>query len=157
MNLTPRKQNNVTKSGSLFPELSSFRSEIDNLFDQFFRGSALSPRGAMAWAPNIDVKDNEKEILIKCELPGVDPKDVDLSLKGDVLTIKGQKNSERTEDTDQYYVTERRFGSFLRAIELPDSVDTDSIKAEQRDGVLSIQLKKRPDSAQKKIPVASGK
>lgn len=160
MNLIPWKRNRELTSGSFFPELSSLRTEMDSLFDQFLKGTALQPMGfgrKGEWLPLVDVKDNEKEITVKCEVPGVNPKDIDVSLKGDFLTIKGEKKTEKVEDTDDYYVSERGFGSFLRTIQLPDSVDSDSIKAEQKDGVLMIQLKKRPGVGQKKIPVAEGK
>jgi HSP20 family protein len=72
-----------------------------------------------------------------------------------MVVIKGEKKSERVEDTEDYYLNERSFGSFVRSVEMPDAIDSDSIKAEQKDGVLTIQLKKRPGAGQKKIPVAA--
>ena len=160
MNLTPWRRNREMSSGSAFPELSLLRSEMDNLFDQFFRGSRLQPltfgrKGE--WLPTLDVKENEKEITVKCDVPGVDARNIDVSLSGDLLTIKGEKKAENVEDSDDYYIAERSVGTFLRTIQLPDSVDSDSIKAEQKDGVLTIQLKKRPGAGQKKIPIAVNK
>ena len=158
MNLTPWKRNRELSTGRYFPELSSVRAEIDHLFEQFLKSAHL-PSTSFGrkgeWIPSLDVTDNEKEITVKCELPGIDAKDVDVSLKGNMLTIKGEKKTEHIEDTDDYYVAERGFGSFVRSIELPDSVDSDSINAEQKDGILTIQLKKRPGAGQKKIPVAA--
>lgn len=157
MNLIPRRRNRELVSGGFFPGLSSLRTEMDSLFEQFLKGDRFPSAEKIKWQPLIDVKDNEKEISVRCEVPGVNPKDIDVSIKGDLLTIKGEKKTEKVEDTDDYYVSEREFGSFLRTIELPDSVDTDSIKAEQKDGVLMIQLKKRAGSSQKKIPIAESK
>ncbi len=160
MSLIPSKRNRELSSGISFPELNTLRSEMDNLFNQFFRGTRLQGAGfgrKGEWLPAVDVKDNEKEITVKCEVPGVNAKDIDVSLKGDLLTIKGEKKTENIEDTDDYYAAERSFGSFLRTIQLPESVDSDNIKAEQKDGVLTIQLKKRPGAGQKKIPIADGR
>lgn len=157
MNLTPWRRNRENMS-RYFPEFRSMRTEIDNLFEQFMRNAhSSSPSFGRngEWLPSLDVKDGEKEITVKCELPGVDAKDVNVSLKGSTLTIKGDKRSEHVEDTDDFYIAERGFGSFSRSVELPDLIDSDSIKAEQRDGLLTIQLKKRADVSQKKIPVAA--
>lgn len=158
MNIIPRKT--TRDAGSFFPELRSLRSEMNSFFDQLFQGTRLHSAalsGQADWFPSMDVKDGDREFTVTCDVPGVNVKDIDVSLKGDVLTIKGEKKAESVEDAEGYYVTERSFGSFLRRIQLPEAVDSDSIKAEQKDGVLTVKLKKNLDAAQKKIPVSNGK
>jgi HSP20 family protein len=108
-------------------------------------------------APAIDMSEDDKAYKISAELPGLDAKDVDLSISGGTLVLKGEKRQEKEEKEKNYYFSERAYGSFQRAFELPSSVDRDKIAADFSKGVLTITLPKTPDAQkqQKKIDVKS--
>ena len=139
----------------------SFRSEMDRLFDSFLGGlpSLTSLRqgfpSAQVMTPALDVKENEKEIVVKVDLPGLEDKDINLSIHNGVLSLRGEKKSEHTEERENYHVMERSYGSFQRSIRLPDTIDEDKAEARFDKGVLTITLPKRPEtvSAQKKIEI----
>lgn len=137
--------------------LGRLRSEIDRLFDRFF----TDPFGSMdafftplgEWAPSIDVAESEQEITVRAEIPGVDPKDLDIQLTENVLTLRGEKKEMTERKGDNYYHGERRFGTFQRVICLPVDVDPEKVSAEHANGVVTIRLAKVPGAAPKRIPV----
>jgi HSP20 family protein len=139
----------------------SFRAEMDRLFDSFLGGvpSLTSLRqgfsGAQVMTPTLDVKENEKEIVVKADLPGMDEKDINLTIHNGVLSLRGEKKSEHTDERENYHVMERSYGSFRRSIRLSDTIDEDKAEARFDKGVLTISLPKRPEtvSAQKKIEI----
>jgi HSP20 family protein len=120
------------------------RREMDSLFDNFFRGFDMEPFESRmaAFNPKVDVTENDKEIKISAELPGMDEKDIDVSLQKDMLTIKGEKKEEKEDKGKDYYRMERSYGSFSRTIPLPVEVETDKVEAKFKKGVLSITLPK---------------
>jgi HSP20 family protein len=137
--------------------LSHLRNQINRVFDDFWGESWLAPRQEMAagfW-PQIDVTETDKEIKVSAEIPGVEPKDIDVSVEDGMLTIKGEKKYEREEKEKGQYRMERSYGSFERAIELPAEVDESKAKAEFKKGVLRLTLPKPPGapSRRKKIAV----
>ena len=150
----------------------SLRREVERLFDDFGRGLGWSPfRSSMsrlepywgrevAWAsaPVVDVAEREKDYEITAELPGMEEKDIQVSVSDDVLTIKGEKKEEKEEKKKDYYLRERRFGSFQRAFQVPEGVDTDKIAASFKKGLLTITLPKSAEAqkAAKKIEVKAG-
>ena len=109
-------------------------------------------------APDIDVRENDQEIVLEVELPGVDEKDVTVSLREGVLSLKGEKKSQREEKKDAYHVVERSYGSFERSFRLPDAVDDDQVTASFDKGVLRILVPKKPEAvkSEKKIPIGKG-
>jgi HSP20 family protein len=123
-----------------------------NALDEFFRGFDLAPFGEGAagqFTPRVDVTESNQEIRVTAELPGLDEKDIDVSLTRDVLTIRGEKKSEKEDKGENYYRMERSYGSFQRAIPLPaEVVDSDNVDANYRNGVLTISLPKRPEARQ---------
>ena len=149
----------------------SFRSEMDRLFDRFAGGFGFPSLRRMfdmepAWrpassftfsAPAIDMSEDEKAYKVSAELPGLDAKDVDISISGNTLVLKGEKRQEKEEKEKNYYFSERAYGSFQRAFELPASVDRNKVSADFAKGVLTITLPKTPDAQkqQKKIEVKS--
>jgi len=140
---------------------SVMRSEMDRLFDSVLgRGpgryplfSRLDDNGAIA--PSIDVRETASELVVEAELPGMDEKDVAVTLNNGVLTLKGEKKSEREEKKDDYHLTERSYGSFLRSFRIADDVDVDKVTAAFDKGVLKVTLPKRPEAvkAEKRIPI----
>ena len=107
--------------------------------------------------PAIDMSEDEKAYKISAELPGLDAKDVDVSVSGNMLVLKGEKRQEKEEKDKNYYFSERAYGSFQRTFELPASVDRDKVAADFSKGVLTITLPKTPEAQkpQKKIEVKS--
>ena len=134
------------KRDDFFDPFVSFRREMDRMFDRFFDGlPASNGTGWQALTPAVDIDETDKEMVITAELPGASDKDVDVSLAGDVLTIKGEKKSEKEQkDGDSTYV-ERRFGSFARSVRLPFEMKDGQVDARFKDGVLTINVPKPRD------------
>lgn len=128
----------------------SLRSEIDRLFEDFtpmlwhrpFGRLSLARSFPTITAPAIDLVEKEKGYEITAELPGIEPKDLDVQLSDNTLTIKGEKQETKEEKGKEYYVSERRYGSFQRSFQLPQSVDAGKIEASFTNGVLTINLPK---------------
>jgi HSP20 family protein len=138
----------------------AFRHEMDRLFDSFFAPSQFGRAGFgglgdFAFNPAVDLTENEKELRLRADLPGVNEKDVEISLDGDVLTIRGEKREERTEDGERRRFVERSYGSFERSIALPFTPKDEDIKADFKDGVLTVTAKKPPELSRpsKRIPI----
>ncbi len=128
-----------------------FQREMNRLFDEAFTPAAPAGNGGRApmLAPSVDVKETDKTIEVEAELPGVDEKDIQVTLEDDVLTIKGEKKLEKEESKKGYYMSERSYGSFFRSITLPAGIEADKINATFAKGVLKISLPK-PTTAQAK-------
>jgi HSP20 family protein len=141
----------------------SFQREMNRLFGNFFSGFSLSPWAPMekgaarTFSPRVDVSETDKEIKVSAELPGMEEKDIDVSLTRDTLTIKGEKKEEKEESGKDYYRMERSYGSFTRSIPLPVEVDTDKVEATFKKGILDITLPKTAKAIEetKKIAVKS--
>ena len=143
---------------------AEMRSEMDRLFDTFLGRSFFgrpAPSGsaepATTLAPNVDIRENDKEIIVEAELPGIEEKDIQVTVRDGVLSLKGEKKSERDEKKDTYHMIERGFGSFERSFELPDSADQDQIKADFNKGVLRVVVPKRAEAAKAEKKIAIGK
>jgi HSP20 family protein len=124
--------------------LSAFRQEMDKLVESFFGGFDFHPFGrrSVTFMPQVDVADTDKEIKVSVELPGLDDKDVEVSLTKETLTIKGEKKEEKEEKGKDYYRSERSFGSFTRTIPLPVEIDVEKAAASFKKGVLTVMLPK---------------
>jgi HSP20 family protein len=149
---------NVPVRREEYEPFSLFRHEMNRLFDDFFRtGLDLEPfeRRLGAFSPSVDVSENDKQVKVTAELPGIDEKDIDVSLNKDSLTIKGEKKEEKEEKKKDYYRMDRSYGSFSRTIPLPVEVDVDKVKAEFRKGVLTVTMPKTAEAIKetKKIPI----
>lgn len=140
--------------------LADFRNEMNRLFEGFFS----RPLPAMPWLdtiepgqwlPTVDMSENDRQIHIRAELPGIDPKDVDVSVSEDRLVISGEKKSEAESRGEGWTHRESRYGSFTRAIPLPEAVDPATVTARYDKGVLTVELQKSPASTARKIPVAT--
>ena len=143
---------------------SAMRSEMDRVFDSFLgRGSGRFPAFARVddsdpVVPSIDVRETDTELVVEAELPGMDEKDINVTLANGILTLKGEKKSEREEKKDDYHLMERSYGSFQRSFQVADTIDPDKVKAVFDKGVLKVTLQKRPDAvkAEKRIPISKG-
>jgi HSP20 family protein len=129
----------------------ALQQEIDRLFDGF--SATFAGRSTKDLTPTMDIAETDKDIEITVELPGMQEKDVQLDIADNVLTIRGEKRDEREETKKDYHLVERSYGSFLRTVELPPSVNADQIKAEMTKGVLKIAVPKPVPTQTKKIDV----
>ena len=146
----------VRRSGNENP-FQKMQHEINKLFDSFFDDSQIAPfgRGFESTFPKIDIKDNDKEVIVEAEVPGMDDKDIEISLSNNVLTIRGEKRQDKEEKRDQYYFAERAYGAFHRDIPLHCEIEQDNVQANYKKGVLIIKLPKTPAAQQKikSIPI----
>ncbi len=139
------------------PTISSMQEEMNRVIDRFFKGGELPDFGVSGtWAPPLDLSETADKITVKAEIPGMDPKEVDISIQGDTLIIKGEKKEEKEEKGKNYYRMERRYGSFSRVVDLPASVDTNKVTAECKNGVLEITMQKKEEVKPKQISVKVG-
>ncbi len=137
-----------------FSELTTLREEMDKMWNRFFGGewpSLETFRGE--WAPSVDVSETKDSVVVRAEVPGLEPKDIDISLSNDVLTIRGKKEQEKEEKEENYHRIERSYGSFSRSIRLPREVQGNKIKANYKNGVLRITLPKSKEAKEIKIKV----
>ncbi len=140
----------------------SLQREMNRIFDDFFQGWDVAPfAGAAArlgqFHPSIDVRESEKEIRVKAELPGMDEKDIEVLLDNETLTIKGEKKEEKEDKGKSHYHVECSYGSFQRVIPLPAGIDQKKVQAQFKNGVLNISLPKTEEAKAKgkKIPIQS--
>ena len=154
----------ITKSPETTPSrprdvFSAMRDEMDRVFERFEHGwprwPTLFRREGAITVPELDVRENTNAIVVEAELPGVDEKDVSVTVANGVLTIKGEKKHEKEEKGENYYLTERSFGSFERSIRLPDTVDDAKVEAKFDKGVLKVTAAKKPEAvkAERKIEI----
>jgi HSP20 family protein len=138
---------------------SAMRDEMDRMFERFEHGwprwPALFRRNGDFAVLNLDVREDTNSIVVEAELPGVDEKDVSVTLANGMLTIKGEKKHEKEEKGESYFLAERSFGSFQRAIRLPDTVDDAKVEAKFDKGVLKVTAAKKPEAvkAERKIEI----
>ncbi len=134
--------------------LDSFRREMDDLMARFF-GEDAAAEGLMTWTPRVDVEETEKEIVIKADIPGVDPKNIEIAIENNVLTVRGERKEEREEKKKNYHRVERFMGSFYRAIPLPPGVDAEKVTATSSNGVITITVPKKLEAQPKRITVTA--
>ena len=141
--------------GAIRRQMETLHREMDRVFDEMSTETMHTPFMPTAWGrelamPNIDETEDDKAFYVNIELPGMDEKDVDITLSGRLLTIRGEKKEDEKEEGKDYYRRERKFGSFRRTLELPGEVDESKIEASFKKGVLHIELP-RTKEAQSKI------
>jgi len=163
MNLIPwrRKREEERPREASSTAMAPFREEVDSLFNRFLRdpwdfGPWFSPLEGLTSGPCTDLAETENEVSVKMELPGMDPKEIDIDITGNLLTVRGEKKHEQKEKRKDYHYTERRFGSFQRSVQLPASVNTGDVKADYKAGVLHITIGKNPEAKPRRIQVRSG-
>jgi HSP20 family protein len=159
---TPTQARPISIWDAPFPQLTTFRSEFDNLFDRFFRGGNLpAASDGNGWngpvVPNLDIAETDKAYQVSAELPGVEPGDINVTVTDGRLVIKGEKKAEKDEKGRDWHRVERSYGSFQRAVDLPLPVAEDKVEAQFAKGVLKITLPKAPEAqtATKKIAIKS--
>jgi HSP20 family protein len=157
MALIPWRSKHPDDSAGELASTSGFRGELDRLFDSFFHGATPwdeRPWGALStWGPPLDVEETDKEVLVRAEIPGVTADDLQLSINSNALVISGEKKETVKRPEGGYVYQERRYGSFRREVPLPSAVNPDDVKAEYKDGVLHVRLKKSQEALPKRIPI----
>ena len=135
-----------------FRDASDIQSEVNRLFDSFF---ARPSQGAMerVWAPAVDMYETKDDLVVAAELPGLNEKDIHLSITGDVLTLRGERGWNQEVKQESYYRGERWFGKFERSVPLPISVQADKVRASYRDGVLTVKLPKAEEIRAREIKI----
>ena len=147
MRFVPLVRRSETPS-RLWPETTRF---FEDFFNDFSGG--LSQAGDN-WTPSGDILERDGNLILRAELPGMEEKDIDLKLEGFVLTLKGERKLEKEENKANYHRVESSYGSFTRSFTLPNSVDLEKIKAEYKNGVLSVTIPQKPEVRPREIPVS---
>ena len=137
-----------------FKDIVTLRDRMNRLFEEAFAGRGEEREMISgSWYPNVDIHENDKELVLTAELPGVDEKDIDIETEGNTLIIKGKREMEKETKEEDYHRIERSYGSFYRSFSLPSNVYLDKIKAEYNDGVLRITMPKKAELKPKKVNV----
>ena len=157
MGLIPWKNKEREGSEELASPLSVLRSEMDRMMESFFRDpfGVLDWRSGSrtAWTPALDIAEDDEQVTVRAELPGMSPKDIEISVSGGQLVLSGEKKESTEKSGKDFFHTETRYGSFRRSVPLPDAIDPEHVDAEYANGVLTIRLKKSPSSPPKRIEV----
>jgi HSP20 family protein len=134
--------------------LSRLHDELNRLFDLRtpFDGEEAAP--VNYWTPAVDVKEEADRFMVRADVPGVDPKDIEITLENGVLTIRGERKMEKKEEREGWSRVERVYGSFYRRMALPNTGDADGVKARTDQGVLEIEIPKKKETLPRKIPVS---
>ena len=142
-----------------FRELEEMERRFEDIFSRLSLPAVWRriPTVEMGWAPAIEVFEKKDKFVVKAELPGLKEEDIDVSVVGDTLTIRGERKAESEVKEEDYYCCERSYGSFSRSIALPSNVDANKIEADYEDGVLEVSLPKAPEVKPKKVAVSAKK
>ena len=125
---------------------------LNRLFSDFF-GRAMQEQNLTTWAPAVDIYEGQNELVVKADLPDVKPEDLAIRVENNILTIRGERKFEKKADEKNYLRVERAYGSFARSFSLANTVNTEAIKADYKDGVLTLNIPKREEAKAKQIKV----
>jgi HSP20 family protein len=137
-----------------FRNVLTLQEQMNRLFEDVFRGRP-DDSAITTWAPAVDIYEDGNQMVLKADLPEINEKDLDIRVENNMLTIRGERKLEKKVSEENYLRVERAFGSFSRSFSLPNTVDTENIKAEYRSGVLTVTLPKREESKPKQIKVST--
>lgn len=144
-----------TGNGDTIEAWDPFRAMRDWLrWDPFREMAPMFGRGEREWMPAFEVRENKDAYVFTADLPGMKPEDIEVSLTGNRLAVSGKRESQQEHKEDTYYTYERAYGSFSRAFTLPEGIDTEHLKSELKDGVLTLVVPKKPEAQARKIPIA---
>jgi HSP20 family protein len=138
-----------------FRDVVTLQNRLNSLFQDYNRGEG-EPVAAASFIPPVDIYEDDRQIVLKLEVPGMKQEDLDIQLENNNLTVRGERKFENEEKEENFHRIERRYGSFYRAFTIPNTVNADSVKADYDAGVLRIQLEKRPEAKPKQIKVEVG-
>ncbi len=135
-----------------FREVVALQNRMNSLFRDMNDGGE-APLTTASFVPAVDVYEDDKKVMLKLEVPGVEEKDLDVSVENNTLTVKGERKFEKEEKEENFHRIERRYGGFFRAFTLPSTVDTEHVQASYNAGVLKLELTKRPEAQPKQIKI----
>ena len=141
-----------------WPTQAALQNEIKQAFERVFEPGADTDESAVVtsqWVPRVDIKEEPEQFVLYADLPGIDPASIEVQMDKGILSIKGERQSESSTQTDRFSRIERHYGSFHRRFALPDSANAEGITAVGRNGVLEIRIPKRPESAPRRIQVSA--
>jgi HSP20 family protein len=141
-----------------FRDLVTTQDRLNRLFNETM-GRFWGDEGMRAgnWVPAVDIYETEQNVVLKAELPGVDPKEVEVTVHDGALYLKGERKYEKEVKEENYHHVERAYGSFARSLTLPASIDQEKVEAEFKDGVLTLTMPKREEAKAKKIKISAAK
>jgi HSP20 family protein len=139
-----------------YRELNTLQDRVNRLFHESFSGGRDESLATSSFAPAVDVYEDEHNVTLKIEVPGIDEKDIDVRVENNTLTVHGERKFEKEEKEENYRRVERQYGSFSRTFTLPNTVDTESVSADYEKGVLKIKLAKKAEAKPKQIKVNVG-
>jgi HSP20 family protein len=131
----------------------TLQDQVNRLFDDSFTRDRSSQADLATWAPAVDIYETENELVVKADLPDFQEKDIDVRVEGNSLTIRGERKFEKDVKEDSYLRIERAYGSFMRSFSLPNTVSLENIRADYRNGVLTLRMAKREESKPKQIKI----
>ncbi len=137
--------------------LRQFHDEVSRLFDEDYRGLTGKDQSSAAtshWAPAVDIKEEADRYVLRADVPGVDSKDIEITMENGVLTIKGERKHEDTEEREGYKRVERVYGTFYRRFTLPDTADAEKVSASSKNGVLEVTIPKQEKVQPRKIKIS---
>jgi HSP20 family protein len=135
-----------------FREVVSLQNRVNSLFRNL--NEEESPMTTASFVPAVDVYEDEKKVVLKIEIPGIDEKDLDVHVENNTLTVKGERKFEKEEKEANFHRIERSYGSFYRAFSLPTTVDAENVKASYKAGVLALELQKKAEAQPRQIKIA---
>ena len=136
-----------------FRGLTSLQDQMNRLFEDTFTRGRSGQAEIATWAPAVDIYETENELVVKADLPDLQEKDIDVRVENNTLTIRGERRFEKEVNEDNYLRVERSYGTFTRSFSLPNTVNPEAIRAEYRNGVLTVRMPKREESKPKQIKI----
>ncbi len=136
-----------------FRSMNTLQEQVNRLFEDRFAHSHSGQAELASWAPAVDIYETENELVVKADLPEMQEKDIDVRVENHTLTIRGERKFSNEVQEDNYLRVERAYGTFTRTFSLPNTVNTEAIKAEYRNGVLSVRMPKREETKPKQIQI----
>jgi HSP20 family protein len=134
--------------------LTFLQDQVNRLFEDNFTRDRSGHADLATWAPPVDIYETENELVLKADLPGLQEKDIDVRVENNMLTIRGERKFEKDVTEDNYLRVERAYGSFTRSFSLPNTVSSESVRAEYRNGILTLHMAKREESKPKQIKIS---
>src|ERR1700722_6898866 len=144
------------KTFTAFRGQATLQDQINRLFNDAFERTSNQESNLTTWAPGVDIHENEHELVVKADLPGVEAKDLDIRVKDNILSIRGERRFEKKVNEDNYLRVERAYGSFSRGFSLGKTVNPEGIKADYQNGFLTLNVPKREEAKPKQIKVTVG-
>lgn len=136
-----------------FRNMATLHSQVNRLFENSLQSGRTDNSALTTWAPAVDIHENENALVITADLPGMDEKDLDIRVENNMLTVRGERKFDQKVKEENYLRIERTYGAFSRSFSLPNTVNTEAIKAEYKNGVLAVELPKRAESKPKQVKV----